>query len=358
MALSYQGPTEFGGLKIQPYSNAAHAAAAGYKQPVISQVPIIPQTSIAGQTLTPLLNTLQGYQRPTIENTPSLSSQFAGQAPVPMVRPGNEYYQNLFNAKLQPIQSEFFDPGGTSDQAVGEANRRGFLTQGPSGVAGQLYEQTVTNPYAKQVGNVQNQVNVIRGETDLQLSQFDAERQDRFRSFIGDLQTKDKEYGIRKAESQANIDNTFLSLEADIRQAIASGATQEEINRLTTNVQMFNTLINRENSIRDIESRDRQSSADAYTNLLNTPGGLSPSTPFEALGIPRPLGQSSDDASGETTISNQTQFGKSWDPQTQSFINVPGTAPKRAGDRMTYNGREFVAVSQGDRNPQLHWVVT
>lgn len=273
----------------------------GYDNNVVGPVelPVTPATSITGQTLNPFLTKLQGLKYTLPEYTP-IASKYISQTPVATPRPPPEYFQNLFASKIAPVQAEFFGPGGTAQQATGAINERGMLTGGTSGVAGQLFEQTVTEPYSRRAAEVQNQINVIRAETELQLSQFDAARQDEFRKFSADLEERDREYGMKRVEAQANIDSKFLDLEAQINQAIASGATQEEISRLDRELNTYEIMVNSGLKVKELEQeaglrsaelaqRERAGARESYITGLQIPGFISTETPFEELGIPRPL---------------------------------------------------------------------
>ena len=281
-----------------PLIDTQYPTAAPFAPPPASTV-TTPESSLAGQSFAPLLNRLQSMPKPQVGSYQPTAPQFAGLAPVPVLRPPSDYYQNLFNSKFAPLQQDVFGKGGASDQTVGELNRRGFLTQGPSGVAGQLYEKTVTDPFARETANIQNQVNIIRAETDLQLSQFDAGRQDQFRQFMGDLVEKDRQFGVSSAQAQANIDQTYLALESEINQAIASGATEQVLAELNARVNTFQSLVNakietdRLNKVgaldwAKIEEERLGRLGDFWLRGSDIPGAIAGSTPFEDLGQPRP----------------------------------------------------------------------
>lgn len=266
--------------------------------------------SVAGQSFAPLLDTLQGIGRPTIAPFAPIAPTFEGMAPVAITRPGNDYYQNLFGAKFSPLNQEYFGENQISDQAIGEANRRGLLTQGPSGVAGQLYENTVMNPFARAVTDIQNQVNIIKTETEMDLAKYDAGRRDEFNKFRADLIEKDREYGVNSVKAQADIDNTYLSLESEIRQAIANGATEEKLAELNARVSTFTALVNERTQMARLDQEaaieakrlaqermieDKRLEEDRlgrqgnwYNDAAQIPGAQGPQVPYEELDIPRP----------------------------------------------------------------------
>lgn len=319
------------------------------QNPFTNSAPVTPGSSLAGQTFQPLLDKLYATGRTELPQGTSLAPQFAGQSPVPIKRPDPSFFQNLFNQKLQPVQNQYFGAGGVSDQTTEGLNQKGFLTGGPSGVAGQLFGQTVSEPYAQAVANTQNQVNIIRQETELQLSQFDAQRQDQFRTFMADLQNKDNAFGVDRAVAQSNIDNTFLSLEADIQRAIANGATIEEQNRLEQNLKMFELMTDtrlKENQLaqqgsqfnRELAQKESDSQREAYIAGSQIPGFLSPSTPFETLGIPRPL-ESSDVGTYSPSVSS----------------SGPPYPAEKFGDLVVYNGQQYRAVGGKAGQPGLSW---
>lgn len=315
-------PTDIGSNRtVIPPPSIIPPAAAPYAPPPHSEVPRSEEaqqtaekvaeqqvnSSIAGQSFAPLLETLHGIGRPTIAPFAPVAPRFEGQAPVPIRRPDSSYYQNLFNAKAMPLGQDYFGRGGLSDQAVAEANRRGLLTAGPSGVAGQLYEKTISNPYAREIANIQNQVNIIQTETELDLAKYDSIRQDEFRQFQANLIEKDREHGVVSVKAQAEIDNTYLSLEAEINDAIARGATSEKLAELNARISTFQSLVDAAVAQRTLN----QQSAEAVARLeedrlrrqgawwldaLATPGAFSGGegsdayeAPFGELDQPRPV---------------------------------------------------------------------
>ena len=279
-------------------------------------------STISGAEFQPLLDKFLALQGNKIPEYSPLAPKFVGQAPVALNRPKNDYYQNLFNAKFSPLQQDVFGKGGVSDQAVGEAARRGFLTGGQSGVAAQLYEKTVTDPFARSVTDIQNQVNIIRGETENELSKIDAQRLDSYRDFMADIINKDSTNQADRAVAQQNIDNSIIGLENQIRTAIATGASEEvkqtlanrldaleiatnsavEMAKIKSSEKMgfanigSDITMNRERiagaikqSAMDIKGNYDLAKLDAYVKLLQTSGAIDESFPFEDFGIPRPL---------------------------------------------------------------------
>lgn len=317
MATILQGPTDYGGISIKPPNvnrNRNNPPSSAFAPPIVPTV-TTPSDSLAGQTFAPLLDSLHGIGRPTIAPFAPIAPRFEGQAPVATVRPDNSYYQNLFDAKFSPLNQDTFGAGGTSDQAVGAINRRGFLTAGPSGVAGQIYDKTVTSPFARAVTDIQNQVNIIKTETEMDLAKYDSTRQDDFRKFQSDLILKDRDYGVASVEAQSRIDNTYLSLESEINQAIATGATNEKIAELNARINTFQSLVAAETARAQLDQQAAQEAArlqeerlnrqgDWYNTATSTAGGLAPTVPYDALDVPRPVATDKNgNVSGQTTYS-------------------------------------------------------
>jgi len=296
-------------LSPMPPLNKLASLGPGYVSPperfddiVIRSIPMPPQVSSPirpsfGEQFAPILSKLQAVGRPTIAPMAPMAPQVAGMAPVPIRRPEPSYYQNLFNAKFAPLGQEYYGRGGISDESVAEANRRGLMTGGPSGVAGQLYEKTVTDPFARATANIQNQLNIIRAETEMDLAKYDAQRQDEFRNFQADVITKDRDYGIASVEAQARVDQTYLNLEAEINRAIAEGSSSERIAELNARVNTYQTLVNSENEKERIKQTEMESIRNWWNTAGQFAGGLSPHVPFEELGVPRPLETSFGDKS-------------------------------------------------------------
>lgn len=265
-------------------------------------VPMIPlpgtQVPTTTTILQPLLQKLQQIPKPTLPTFAPLAQQFASQAPVPLARPTPEFYQNLMASRVLPIQQQYFDPGGVAAQTTTELNKRGLLTGGPSGVSGQLYQQTVTEPYTKRVAEVQNQINILQSETELQLSQLDAQRQDNFRRFQADVALADRDVGLRSAEAQARIDQDLLRLEAEITRVMAAGATEEDLQRLNQQVQLFE-IMGRQRALeqehqRELTRLDLQRGQLAL-QALSTPGALEGPWAMGQLGLPPILPQNADE---------------------------------------------------------------
>lgn len=280
MSLSVQNP--FG--PPTPFTASADPVSGSFNFPFHGSSQPTQQQQFA-----PVLDSLHRIGRPTIAPYAPIAPQFKEMAPVAIARPPSSYYENLFNAKFEPLKQDYFGRGGISDQSVGEANRRGFMTAGPSGVAGQLYEKTVTDPFARTTANIQNQVNIIRTETEMDLAKYDATRQDEFRKFQADLQTRDRDYGMASVESQARIDSAYLGLEAEVNEMIAKGASAERIADLNARVNTYQVLVNAENEKARLRQSDIESQRKWWTENAAIPGGLAPSTPFEELGLPRPV---------------------------------------------------------------------
>lgn len=269
--------------------------------PGVSTDPINTTNSITAEAYKPLQESFQNLQRQKIPEYRPIAPQFANQAPVPLLRPEPEFYQNLFNQKLMPVQQQFFNPGGISDQAIADANRRGFFTGGPSGVASQLFSQTVTDPYAQALANTQNQVNIIRGETETRLAQVDAERIDSYRDFMSNLIGLDSNNEEKRVIAQQNIDNSIIGLETAIAQGLAAGSTSEEFERaknmlaayeISTNAGLEMSKINNQNQqfYAGLDQQDTESLRDFWIRSENTPGGTGTAVPYEDLGAPRPYG--------------------------------------------------------------------
>jgi hypothetical protein len=324
------------------------ATSADYLPPAESSI-TTPSASQAGEAFAPLLDTLHGIGRPTIEPFAPIAPRFEGMAPVAIARPANSYYENLYAAKLNPLSQDYFGRGGESDQAIGSLNRRGLMTAGPSGVAGQLYQKTITDPFAREAANIQNQTNIIRTETEMDLAKYDATRQDEFRKFQGDLILKDRDYGIQSVEAQARVDNTYLALESEIMTAIANGATTEKMGELNARVNTMQALIAAETAKAQIEKDNAIEWArleeerlarkgNFWINASGTPGAISGSTPFEPLDQPRPnaIDENRNPSSGGAAGS----AGGVSTPVTQTESPGQNGAPAMEGtyDRQISNG--------------------
>lgn len=192
-----------------------------------------------------------------------VAPQFTGQAPVPIRRPPPEFFQNLFNQRLEPVQQEFFGTGGRSDVSVDELNRRGLLTRAPSGVAGQLFESTVTEPYARATANVQNEINILRAETEFEAQKFDTQQQESFRSFMGNLLALDQGREQERAVAQRDIDNQLLQLETDILGA-QSG---QDLAILESKINIFNNMVENQRLTQLQNQR-------FFESLISTPGAI------------------------------------------------------------------------------------
>ena len=345
-------PTEFGGTSIAPSPlKKNYPLAAPFAPPADSSI-TSPSDSLAGKTFAPLLDTLHGIGRPTIAPFAPIAPRFEGQAPVAVTRPNPSYYENLYAAKLNPLSQDYFGRGGLSDQAVDEASRRGLMTAGPSGVAGQLYEKTIVNPFAREAANIQNQINIIRTETEMDLAKYDTQRQDDFRKFQSDLITKDRDYGVASVEAQSRIDNTYLALESEISSAIASGATEERLAELNAQVATFNTLIAAEREKTRLVQEAAQEEARLqeervarqgrwWLEASGIPGAFSGGegenwyeAPYEDLDQPRPYtgagltaSPSNTGPSWRGTSQDQRAIGSdgqiyAWDVPTQEWIRI------------------------------------
>ena len=268
------------------------------QNPFVDSTPVTPASSIAGAAFQPLMDRLKGLGPQTIAEYTPLAPQFAGMAPVPVRRPDPAYFENLFKTQFSPVEQDYFGQGGVSDQAIEEANRRGFLTAGPSGVAGQLYSKTVSEPFARAATDVQNKVNVIRGELDQQFTLFDATERNKFTTFMADLRAKDEAAPMERAVAQANIDNQFYGLQSEIASAIATGTTEEELQRLERNLKAFETIntlriseaelaFKKTQSDRELREKERAARAEEFITGMQIPGFYD-QYPFEATGMPRP----------------------------------------------------------------------
>ena len=339
-----------GGGSVPIGSGTSIAQGSGAYLPPANNTPIIPQTSVSGSMLNPLLDRLNAVDRNQIANIAPLAPQFEGMAPVPVRRPDPSYFSNLFATKIAPVENQFFGAGGVSDQAVGEANRRGFMTGGPSGVAGQLYGQTVSDPFARAATEVENQVNVIRGEIDLQLSQFDATAQQGFQKFMGDMKAADRAYGIDKATAQSNIDNNYFSLLSDITGKIATGTTTEELARLENNLKTYELISNQRLAEKELAlkkdlgqreqtEKERAARAEEFITGMQVPGFYDQFTFDSGLGLPRP-------SSGP---GSKQEIPKPFNGTVQSVGTVAGA--NQLGAPLYSSSRRFDQMNQPIQTP-------
>lgn len=317
------------------------------------RTPVV-RTPVAGSILNPLLTQLNDISRPKIGSYQPIAPEYENMAPVAITRPAPSYYQNLFNAKFAPLGEEYFGKGGISDVSVGELNRRGFITGGPSGVAGQIYEKTVTDPFARATANIQNQVNIIKTETEMDLAKYDATRRDEFRNFMANLQDRDSTNAIESAKSQTYIDQTYINLESEIRQAIEKGATEEKIAELNARVNTFNILTEADIAEKKLREERLRRQGDWWNTAGQFAGGLGPNVPYRELDVPYPvpIDKNGNPIGGRQTYSSPP-FATGTNVGNQIRFEDPGVngAPPKEGTQYgndeIANGQQSVIGSDG-----------